>query len=230
MPTVFKRQTRRLLLITGTTWLLGPCAFVQSSYCSCIQSQSTSFLLSTCSRQLAMSTNPSHILIARNGRGASGSAPTNIHQLQHAPSPAAPTETHAAASGIFRSRTRGSPSNTYGHRRAASHSTPGVQYAFASGEGPSSSGPPGSGGSGNGNAGSIWVTDDADIDDGCALDSGDEMTPDDLEVDLTFTQSCRFPGTVKIIVESTIFWCASIRFLSTDQKLRKKNSILQVPS
>ena len=45
--------------------------------------------------QTSMSTNPSHILIARNSRGLNNSA---------APL-SSPTETHAAASGIFRSST-----------------------------------------------------------------------------------------------------------------------------
>jgi hypothetical protein len=44
-----------------------------------------------------MSTNPSHILIARNGRGTNNPAA----------SLSSPTETHAAAAGIFRST--GSP-------------------------------------------------------------------------------------------------------------------------
>lgn len=42
-----------------------------------------------------MSTNPSHILIARNSRGGSNSNPSAALS--------SPTETHAAAAGIFRS-------------------------------------------------------------------------------------------------------------------------------
>lgn len=42
-----------------------------------------------------MSTNPSHILIARNSRGGTNSSPSAALS--------SPTETHAAAAGIFRS-------------------------------------------------------------------------------------------------------------------------------
>lgn len=47
-----------------------------------------------------MSMNPSHILIARHSRG---------HSSQPSASLSSPTETHAAAAGIFRSGGLGSP-------------------------------------------------------------------------------------------------------------------------
>ncbi|KIM83304.1 hypothetical protein PILCRDRAFT_439502 [Piloderma croceum F 1598] len=95
-----------------------------------------------------MTTNPSHILIARNSRG-----PNN-------PSAAlsSPTETHAAASGIFRS----------------------------------SGSPP-------------WLLEECETDDIIS-----ELSTDDdeeaIDIDDAFTKHSRFPGTVKIIVESTTFW------------------------
>ena len=97
---------------------------------------------------LSMTTNPSHILIARNSRG-----PNN-------PSAAlsSPTETHAAASGIFRS----------------------------------SGSPP-------------WLLEECETDDIVS-----ELSTDDdeeaIDIDEAFTKHSRFPGTVKIIVESTTFW------------------------
>ncbi|KAK7472610.1 hypothetical protein VKT23_000723 [Stygiomarasmius scandens] len=95
-----------------------------------------------------MTTNPSHILIARNSRG-----PNN-------PSAAlsSPTETHAAAAGIFRS----------------------------------SGSPP-------------WLLEECETDDivsELSIDDDDEA----IEIDETFTKHARFPGTVKIVVESTTFW------------------------
>jgi hypothetical protein len=94
-----------------------------------------------------MATNPSHILIARNSRGAS----TPSASLSF------PTETHAAAAGIFRS----------------------------------SSSPP-------------WHVAQGDTDDLISELSSD----DDIEIDETFTRHNKFPGTVKIVVESTTFWYA----------------------
>ncbi|KXN90649.1 hypothetical protein AN958_03889 [Leucoagaricus sp. SymC.cos] len=95
-----------------------------------------------------MTTNPSHILIARNSRG-----PNNpIASLS------TPTETHAAAAGIFRS----------------------------------SGSPP-------------WVLQELEVDDvvsELSIEDPDEA----IELDETFTRNTRFPGTVKIIVESTTFW------------------------
>ncbi|KZT21381.1 hypothetical protein NEOLEDRAFT_1073528 [Neolentinus lepideus HHB14362 ss-1] len=98
-----------------------------------------------------MSTNPPHILIARNSRST------------HAPSASlsSPTETHAAAAGIFR----------------------------ASGSPP-------------------WHLEECDprlaMDDMVSdLSIDDDET---IDIDETFTLNARFPGTVKIIVESTTFW------------------------
>lgn len=95
-----------------------------------------------------MTTNPSHILIARNSRG-----PNNpIASLS------SPTETHAAAAGIFRS----------------------------------SGSPP-------------WVLQEYESDDvvsELSIEDPDEA----IELDETFTRNSRFPGTVKIVVETTTFW------------------------
>lgn len=96
-----------------------------------------------------MTTNPSHILIARNSRG-----PNNPSA-----SLSSPTETHAAASGIFRS----------------------------------SGSPP-------------WLLEECETDDivsELSIESDDEA----IEIDETFTKHGSFPGTVKIVVESTTFWC-----------------------
>ena len=95
-----------------------------------------------------MTTNPSHILIARNSRGLNNPAA----------SLSSPTETHAAASGIFRS-SRASP----------------------------------------------WLFEDCETDD-IASELSTEEDDDSIEIDETFTKACRFPGTVKIVVESTTFW------------------------
>ncbi|KAJ6609833.1 hypothetical protein B0H10DRAFT_2062672 [Mycena sp. CBHHK59/15] len=92
--------------------------------------------------------NPSHILIARNSRG-----PNNPSA-----SLSSPTETHAAASGIFRS----------------------------------SGSPP-------------WHLEERETDD---VVSEQSIEDDDeaIELDETFVKSSAFPGTVKIVVESTTFW------------------------
>jgi hypothetical protein len=96
-----------------------------------------------------MTTNPSHILIARNSR--------NINNPSASLS--SPTETHAAAAGIFRS----------------------------------SGSPP-------------WLLEEAtetdDIVSELSIDDGDKA----IEIDEAFTKHSRFPGTVKIVVESTTFW------------------------
>jgi len=89
-----------------------------------------------------------HILIARNSRG-----PNNPSA-----SLSSPTETHAAASGIFRS----------------------------------SGSPP-------------WLLEECETDDivsELSIESDDEA----IEIDETFTRHGRFPGTVKIVVETTTFW------------------------
>ena len=102
-----------------------------------------------------MTTNPSHILIARHSRG-----PNNPSA-----SLSSPTETHAAAAGIFRS----------------------------------SGSPP-------------WLLDEGETDDVVS-----ELSIDDdektIEIDDAFTKHSRFPGTVKIIVESTTFWCVGLIIL-----------------
>ncbi|KAI0355589.1 hypothetical protein OH77DRAFT_1424532 [Trametes cingulata] len=95
--------------------------------------------------------NPPHILIARNSRG-----PNNLNSA----SLSSPTETHAAAAGIFRSA--GSPP---------------------------------------------WYFEEYESDGGIAssLSTNGDME-DPIEIDETFTRSYKFPGSVKIIVESTTFW------------------------
>lgn len=97
----------------------------------------------------SMTTNPSHILIARNSRG-----PNNPSA-----SLSSPTETHAAASGIFRS----------------------------------SGSPP-------------WLLQECETDDIVSELSMDDADEEAIEIDETFTKNSRFPGTVKIVVESTTFW------------------------
>jgi hypothetical protein len=95
-----------------------------------------------------MTTNPSHILIARNSRGQSN-APLS-----------SPTETHAAAAGIFRS---------------------------------SAGSPP-------------WFFEGVDTEDAVSeVSVSDSQEP--IDVDEAFTKHSKFPGTVKIVVESTTFWC-----------------------
>ncbi|KAF9227152.1 hypothetical protein BS17DRAFT_775052 [Gyrodon lividus] len=95
-----------------------------------------------------MSTNPSHILIARNSRW-----PNNPSA-----SLSSPTETHAAAAGIFRS----------------------------------SGSPP-------------WLLEECEADD-LVTELNIYDTDQAIEIDGTFTRTGRFPGTVKIVVESTTFW------------------------
>jgi len=103
-----------------------------------------------------MTTNPSHILIARNSRGQS-----NVSA-----SLSSPTETHAAAAGIFRSSAAGSPP---------------------------------------------WFIEGVDSEDAVSeVSVNDSQEP--IDVDEAFTKCSKFPGTVKIVVESTTFWCVSCRY------------------
>ncbi|KAI0374150.1 hypothetical protein BV20DRAFT_988489 [Pilatotrama ljubarskyi] len=94
--------------------------------------------------------NPPHILIARNSRG-----PNNLNSA----SLSSPTETHAAAAGIFRSA--GSPP---------------------------------------------WYFEEYESDGIASSLSTNGDMEDPIEIDETFTRSYKFPGSVKIIVESTTFW------------------------
>lgn len=96
-----------------------------------------------------MTVNPSHILIARNSRG---------HNNPSA-SLSSPTETHAAAAGIFRSA--GSPP---------------------------------------------WSSEGADTDIDTASELSTDEFEDPIELDPTFTKGSKFPGNVKIVVQSTTFW------------------------
>ncbi|EJF65486.1 hypothetical protein BD309DRAFT_966596 [Dichomitus squalens] len=95
--------------------------------------------------------NPPHILIARNSRGP------NTHNPSASLS--SPTETHAAAAGIFRSA--GSPS---------------------------------------------WYFEEYESDGMTSSLSTNGDMDDPIEIDETFTLTSKFPGNVKIVVESTTFW------------------------
>jgi hypothetical protein len=97
---------------------------------------------------VTMTTNPSHILIARNSRGHQPSA-----------SLSSPTETHAAASGIFRS----------------------------------SGSPP-------------WLLEECAADDISSSELSTDEEEEAIHLEETFTRTCKFPGTVKIIVGHTNFW------------------------
>lgn len=97
--------------------------------------------------------NPPHILIARNSRGQN-----NLNSA----SLSSPTETHAAAAGIFRSA--GSPT---------------------------------------------WYFEDYESDGIASSLSTNGDMEDPIEIDETFTRSYKFPGNVKIVVESTTFWWVS---------------------
>lgn len=97
-----------------------------------------------------MTTNPSHILIARNSRTQNPSTALTI-----------PTETHTGASGVFRS----------------------------------SGSPP-------------WLLEECETDDIVSdMSSDDDDEP--IEIEETFTLNNKLPGKVKIIVESTTFWCVA---------------------
>ncbi|KZT10746.1 uncharacterized protein LAESUDRAFT_672210 [Laetiporus sulphureus 93-53] len=98
-----------------------------------------------------MAMNPPHILIARNSRGPNTMNPSA--------SLSSPTETHAAAAGIFRSA--GSPP---------------------------------------------WYLEECESDEMVSALSIDGDFEEPIEIDETFTEHSRFPGTVKIIVEATTFW------------------------
>ena len=95
-----------------------------------------------------MSVNPSHILIARNSRGANNPSAS-----------LSPAETHAAAAGIFRS----------------------------------SGSPP-------------WFLQECEADEVMSELSIDE-SEQAIELDETFTKDSKLPGNIKIVVESTTFWC-----------------------
>ncbi len=105
-------------------------------------------------QKMALTMNPPHILIARNSRGQ------NLHNPSASLS--SPTETHAAAAGIFRSA--GSPS---------------------------------------------WYLEECESDEMASSLSTNGDLDDPIEIDQTFICNSKFPGNVKIIVESTTFWCAS---------------------
>jgi hypothetical protein len=94
--------------------------------------------------------NPPQILIARNSRG-----PNNVNPSA---SLSSPTETHAAAAGIFRS----------------------------------SGSPP-------------WLLEECETDD-LVTEFSLCDSEEGIEIDETFTRKGRFPGTVKIVAESTTFW------------------------
>lgn len=125
-----------------------------------------------------MTTNPSHILIARNSRGSNN------------PSAAlsSPTETHAAASGIFRS----GPVSGVGMGMSGSVSVSGsgaVSLSSATG----------------GIVQAQWALEETNVDETGSIIDGDEPFGV-VELDPTFTRQGRFPGTVKIVVEATTFW------------------------
>lgn len=96
-----------------------------------------------------MTTNPSHILMARNSRG--------LNNINPSASLSSPTETHAAAAGIFRS------------------------------------------------SGSPRLLEECESDD-LVTELSLYDSEEGIEMDETFTRKGRFPGTVKIVVESTTFW------------------------
>jgi hypothetical protein len=96
--------------------------------------------------------NPSAVLVARSSR-----SPNNLSAAL-----SSPTETHAAAAGIFRS---------------------------------SAASPP-------------WSFEECEEEEVSELDVEEDESNASIEVDETFTRKARYPGTVKVIVEKTTFWCA----------------------
>lgn len=101
----------------------------------------------------------------------------------------------------------------HGHRRSTSHggeragdASLGIPGFSSGSSGGSGSGSSSAGGNGN----QAWFLEELDSDDSAsAFGSGDELGSngaDSVELDQTFTRQCRFPGTVKIVVESTTFW------------------------
>ena len=121
-----------------------------------------------------MTTNPSHILIARGSRGHNPSAALS-----------SPTETHAAASGIFRSSTHHPAlSNGGGSAGSSTGAHMGHGYGASSGQ---------------------WYIEELVVD--SERGNSDIDAPfQDVEIDETFARAGRFPGTVKIVVEGTTFW------------------------
>jgi hypothetical protein len=94
---------------------------------------------------------PSAVLVARSSR-----SPNNLSAAL-----SSPTETHAAAAGIFRS---------------------------------SASSPP-------------WSFEECGEEDISELEVEEDEPTAAIELDETFTKRARYPGTVKIVVEKTTFWC-----------------------
>lgn len=132
-----ERSRYRMLTSTAMIDVYGGCV----NLCTC-----TTTTPRSCSM---LSTNPSHILIARNSRGLNNPSA----------SLSSPTETHAAAAGIFRS----------------------------------SGSPP-------------WLLEECDNDE-IVTELNLYESERAIEIDDTFTRrNGRFPGTVKIVVESTTFW------------------------
>ena len=81
-------------------------------------------------------------------------------------------------------------------------SSPEVETAAASGIFRSSGSPP-------------WLIEECGSADVSELEfaSADDLADIAIEVDETFTKRARWPGSVKIIVESTTFWCV-VAFLA----------------
>lgn len=125
-----------------------------------------------------MTTNPSHILIARGSRYNPSAALSS------------PTETHAAASGIFRNHAQPQSQTQSQQLGSSGPGASGHHHAHS-----------------RGGASGQWLIDDSDANE----DDGDENASEggkleDVQIDSTFTRAGRFPGSVKIIVEGTTFW------------------------
>ena len=149
-----------------------------------------------------MTTNPSHILIARGSRGHNPSAALS-----------SPTETHAAASGIFRNEHNRDPrARRLHHHSSSSRSQTHSQTqanAVNLGVSTSGSGVTGGGAYGHGIGGTMsgqWVIEESEADSEREGDDMSDAPTEDVELDPTFTREGRFPGTVKIVVEGTTFW------------------------